>query len=61
MYEDSQASWPCWFFSRSRFDVAIAALGEVVLRWITTSETVVVRRATIPLEGLLVRAKSSGI
>ena len=57
VYEESQASWPCWFFSRSRFDAAIAGIGEVVLRWITTSETVVIRGVTIPLEGLLIRTR----
>lgn len=61
VYEESQASWPCWFFSRTRFDAAIEALGEVICRWVTTSETVVVLGENIPFEGLLVRTRSSGI
>ena len=61
VYEESRASWPCWFFSRSRFEAAIAPLGEVVLRWVTTSETVIVRGATIPLEGLLIRTRTGSM
>ena len=61
VYEESQASWPCWFFSRTRFNAAIEALGEIVCRWVTTSETSIFLGENIPLEGMLVRTRSSGI
>ncbi len=57
VYEDSQASWPSWFFSRSRFEAAIAPLGEVVLGWVTKSETVTLNGKTYPFEGLLIRTE----
>ena len=57
VYEDSDASWPCWLFSRTRFDAFVQTLGEIVCRWVTTSETVIVEGRTIPLEGLLVRTR----
>jgi putative methyltransferase (TIGR04325 family) len=55
VYAESQASWPCWFFSRSNFESFIESQGQVLCRWVTTSETVTLRNVTIPLEGLLVR------
>lgn len=55
VYKETNASWPCWFFSRVKFEKAVNKIGNVVYRWLTHTESITINGITIPLEGMLVR------
>jgi putative methyltransferase (TIGR04325 family) len=58
IYNDSNASWPAWFFSRQKFDAELENLGTIIYRWKTPTEILLFEGVNVQLEGMLIRTRS---
>jgi putative methyltransferase (TIGR04325 family) len=55
VYQETNASWPVWFFSKDKFYSEIKEIGEVLYKWKTPTETLCFEGKNLMLEGVLVR------
>jgi hypothetical protein len=55
IYQEANASWPAWFFSRKLFFAEIEKIGKVVYQWKTPTETLCFEGNNVIMEGVLIR------
>jgi putative methyltransferase (TIGR04325 family) len=59
VYQEVNASWPAWFFSKNKFYSEIEQIGEVIYKWKTPTEILYFEGKDVMLEGVLVRVNQS--